>query len=115
MQALRDLGESRDRRFGRLFLTAYLTRLPSDTLKIDRASSSNCTRRAGSGGGGALIIAIARDLGKHTVADGVERRSRWLLAAVGLPCHPGLVYARPLPPEEVSALLADGGVLRAVA
>jgi diguanylate cyclase (GGDEF)-like protein len=95
---------------------AYLASLPSDTLKIDRAFVVEFSR--GDQAAAAVvrfIIGIARDLGKTVVAEGVESMDQvHSLAAWGCHTIQGYVYARPLPADEVTQLLAEGGVLRPV-
>ncbi|GAB3306302.1 putative bifunctional diguanylate cyclase/phosphodiesterase [Luteimonas notoginsengisoli] len=93
---------------------AYLTRLPSDTLKIDRAFVVDLAR--GDRAAEAVvrsIIGIARDLGKGVVAEGVESIEQ-VRALDGWGCHTiqGFIYARPLPAEAATRLLAEGGILR---
>jgi diguanylate cyclase (GGDEF)-like protein len=93
---------------------AYLTRLPSDTLKVDRAFVVELER--GDRAAEAVvrsIIGIARDLGKAVVAEGVESMAQ-VRALEALGCHviQGFVYARPLPAEAVTRLLAEGGILQ---
>ena len=93
---------------------AYLTRLPSDTLKIDRAFVVDLAR--GDRAAEAVvrsIIGIARDLGKAVVAEGVESMDQ--VRALGdWGCHTiqGFIYARPLPAEAATRLLAEGGILQ---
>ncbi len=93
---------------------AYLTRLPSDTLKIDRAFVVDLAR--GDRAAEAVvrsIIGIARDLGKGVVAEGVESIEQ-VRALDGWGCHTiqGFVYARPMPAEAVTRLLAEGGIVQ---
>ncbi|HVI57395.1 MAG TPA: EAL domain-containing protein [Luteimonas sp.] len=93
---------------------AYLTRLPSDTLKVDRAFVVELER--GDRAAEAVvrsIIGIARDLGKAVVAEGVESMAQ-VRALEALGCHviQGFVYARPLPAETMTRLLVEGGVLQ---
>jgi diguanylate cyclase (GGDEF)-like protein len=93
---------------------AYLTRLPSDTLKIDRTFVVDLER--GEPGADAIvrsIIGIARDLGKAVVAEGLESIDQVrVLAAWGCHTIQGFVYARPLPVEAATTLLAAGGHLQ---
>jgi diguanylate cyclase (GGDEF)-like protein len=93
---------------------AYLTRLPCDTLKIDRSFVVELER--GEPGAEAIvraIIGIARDLDKAVVAEGLESMEQ-VRALDGWGCHviQGYVYARPLPVEAVTRLLAGAGTLQ---
>ena len=87
---------------------AYLTQLPSDTLKIDRAFVVDLLD--GDPGVEAVvrsIIAIARDLGKHIVAEGVESMGQVeQLATWGCHVIQGYVYWQPLAADAMTALLA---------
>jgi EAL domain-containing protein (putative c-di-GMP-specific phosphodiesterase class I) len=59
------------------------------------------------------IIGIARDLGKAVVAEGLESIDQVrVLAAWGCHTIQGFVYARPLPVEAATTLLAAGGHLQ---
>ncbi len=92
---------------------SYLAVLPCDTVKIDRSFVLGLQR-----GDAAMmavirsIIALARDLGKHVVAEGVESMTEVeTLAAWGCPVIQGFVYHPPLAPDAIAALL---GAERAV-
>ncbi|WP_149194936.1 putative bifunctional diguanylate cyclase/phosphodiesterase [Luteimonas suaedae] len=92
---------------------AYLTRLPSDTLKIDRAFVVDLQ-----GGDAAVeavvrsIIAIARDLGKGVVAEGLESMEQVrMMRAWGCHVIQGYVYARPLTAHGITGILLNGGIV----
>ena len=96
---------------------AYLTRLPSDTLKIDRAFVADLQE-----GGTPVeavvrsIIAIGRDLGKTLVAEGAESMEQVrILGDWGCHIIQGYVYSRPLPAGGITEILARGGIVRPVA
>ena len=96
---------------------AYLMRLPSDTLKIDRTFVVELER--GEKAVEAVvrsIIGIARDLGKAVVAEGVESVEQ-VRALDAWGCHviQGYVYSRPLPADAITRLLAGGGIVQPVA
>jgi len=85
---------------------AYLTRLPIDTLKIDRAFMGELD----STGAAAVvrsIIALAAALDKSVVAEGVESMN-YVRALAGWGCHviQGYAYHRPLHPQDMAAELA---------
>ncbi|RYZ74720.1 MAG: EAL domain-containing protein [Lysobacteraceae bacterium] len=86
---------------------AYLTSLPTDTIKIDRAFSRLLDDRDNH----AVvisIIALARALGKKVVAEGVERMEDVeMLAAWGCHVIQGYVFHRPMPADALAALLAQ--------
>jgi EAL domain-containing protein (putative c-di-GMP-specific phosphodiesterase class I) len=86
---------------------AYLHRLPVDTLKIDRSLVSGTEERDW------LVVrsilGLARHFGMDVVAEGVEtdlQRAR--LAALGCDFGQGWLFARPMPAEELGALVLSG-------
>jgi diguanylate cyclase (GGDEF)-like protein/PAS domain S-box-containing protein len=83
----------------------YLRRLPVDVLKIDRSFIAELDRDDDSGIHGA-VVSLARSLGLKTVAEGVEHDDQHE-RLVGLDCDlaQGFLYARPVPLEELAALL----------
>jgi diguanylate cyclase (GGDEF)-like protein/PAS domain S-box-containing protein len=88
---------------------AYLSQFPVDILKIDRAFVE--AAGAGAAGGEALVRAIvelAAGLHLATIAEGIEQQHEAdLMLALGCPTGQGFLYARPLPPNELHALLAS--------
>jgi diguanylate cyclase (GGDEF)-like protein/PAS domain S-box-containing protein len=86
----------------------YLQRFPIDILKIDKSFIDNL----GTGGaqGGALaraVVSLAHALGLEAVAEGIERADqRDELWALGCPLGQGYLYARPLEPAAMAAVLA---------
>jgi diguanylate cyclase (GGDEF)-like protein/PAS domain S-box-containing protein len=90
----------------------YLRRLPVDVLKIDRSfvqgigTESELTALTGA------IVGIGRDLGLDTVAEGIEEQGQLdALRAMGCVLGQGYLYARPLPADELAALLESGRVI----
>ncbi len=88
---------------------SHLRQLPARTIKIDQtfvhgANGSHHDREITE-----AIIALARKLRLHTVAEGVEseEQARWLVRA-GCDIGQGYLFGRPLPPMETAALLAAG-------
>jgi EAL domain-containing protein (putative c-di-GMP-specific phosphodiesterase class I) len=85
-----------------------LSRLPVDTLKIDR---SLVTEIDASPSGGALVsaaVAVAHSLGLRVVAEGIETPSqRAALEGLGCDEGQGFLLAHPLTADEVTAALAD--------
>ncbi|ROR32792.1 EAL domain-containing protein [Inmirania thermothiophila] len=91
---------------------SYLHRFPVDVIKIDRSFVAPLAEPGGESGLVRSIIALARDLGKDVVAEGVEALTQETLLRV-LRCRyaQGYLYAAPLPAEEAAALLAAGARL----
>jgi diguanylate cyclase (GGDEF)-like protein len=89
---------------------AHLSRLPFDVLKIDRG----LVRLLDGGESGEALVrtvlALAAALGLQVTAEGVEtvEQAGWLQE---LGCHhgQGYHYSRPLPPDELGALLSAAG------
>ncbi len=94
----------------------YLSELPVDILKMDGLF----VRRLGMGGGAGAtgkcarsfaiaeaIVAMAHRLGLDVIAEAVETPDQLAdLCAMGCDAAQGYLFARPLPPGEVAAMLA---------
>ena len=84
---------------------AYLHRLPVDTIKIDREFVADLDDEST-----ALveaIVALAGALGIPVVAEGVETIEQAdILGRLGVPLAQGYLFSRPVPREEVDALVA---------
>jgi diguanylate cyclase (GGDEF)-like protein/PAS domain S-box-containing protein len=96
---------------------AYLKRLPLDTLKIDASFVRDLDAGNGDHAIVSAIIAMARNLGLRTLAEGVEtERQAELLVALGCARMQGYHFSRPVPPQEipgrVGSLGAAAGPLR---
>lgn len=90
---------------------AYLSRLPLDTLKIDRGFVSGMTENAGDTSIVTAIISLAKALSLSVVAEGVETEEQARLLRL-LRCDQmqGFLFSRPLPEAEIRPLLrAPGG------
>jgi diguanylate cyclase (GGDEF)-like protein len=86
---------------------AYLKQLPVDELKIDRSFIIGMTRDQDD----AIIVRGALDLGHNlgltVVAEGVETEDHVsALSDLGCDIAQGFHYARPMPPDELTAWLA---------
>jgi diguanylate cyclase (GGDEF)-like protein/PAS domain S-box-containing protein len=85
---------------------AFLDQLPLDELKIDR----QFVARLGESDTGAAVVTtileLARTCGLRAVAEGIETRGQ-LEALLELGCRfgQGFYFSRPVPPDEVDALL----------
>ncbi|HTW09841.1 MAG TPA: EAL domain-containing protein, partial [Acidimicrobiales bacterium] len=85
---------------------AHLQRLKADVLKIDRSFAGQIGRQPRDRQIVAAVTAMAHALGMNVVAEGIET-SLQLEALTGLECDQGqgFLFARPLPPEGVVALV----------
>ncbi|WP_298579657.1 EAL domain-containing protein [uncultured Luteimonas sp.] len=86
---------------------SYLVSLPFDTLKIDRSFVLDLGD--GTTPAAAIVravVGLTRELGKDVIAEGVEAMAEVDLLA-GMGCHTiqGYVYHRPMPADELTALL----------
>jgi EAL domain-containing protein (putative c-di-GMP-specific phosphodiesterase class I) len=94
---------------------SHLRHLPVDVLKIDKAFVADIDTRSGKrrdGAGGAAIVSavigLARGLGLHVVAEGVEKRSQLnFLAREGCHACQGYLLCPPLPAREFEAWLTE--------
>lgn len=84
---------------------AYLQRFPFDTIKIDR----ELVRGSSSPQGTAImrsIVALAHELGKRVVAEGVEQRDEAaFLRSIGCEYAQGYHFGEPMPERDVLQLL----------
>jgi diguanylate cyclase (GGDEF)-like protein len=87
---------------------AYVRRFPIDVLKIDRSFVADLDSED-AGDAGAIveaIVSMARGLRVHVVAEGIESPAHAeRLQELGCTSGQGYLYARPLPPEDVPALI----------
>jgi diguanylate cyclase (GGDEF)-like protein len=86
---------------------SYLHRFPCDTIKVDRS----LVRDSGLNGSTPLIlrsvIALAHELGKEVVAEGVETQAdAAYLRSIGCEYGQGYYYGEPMPAKDVANLLA---------
>jgi c-di-GMP-specific phosphodiesterase len=90
---------------------SYLTRLPFDTLKIDRYFVRTMASNEGSAKIVRSVIKLGQDLNLEVVAEGVENSimaSR--LLNLGCDYGQGFGYAMPLPPQEAEVYLNEAHV-----
>jgi EAL domain-containing protein (putative c-di-GMP-specific phosphodiesterase class I) len=86
--------------------------LPFDTLKIDRAFVKGLPGEADSVSFCEAIIALAKALKLHTIAEGIEEVSQLqFLNRIGCTIIQGFYFSKPLPPQEVEKMLSDGACL----
>jgi EAL domain-containing protein (putative c-di-GMP-specific phosphodiesterase class I) len=85
---------------------AYLRRFKIDTLKIDYSFVSRMLADEESSEIVRTITTLAGNLGKETVAEGVETRSQFeALQQFNVDRVQGIFISPPVPPEEAEALL----------
>ena len=87
---------------------ASLKRFPVDCVKIDRSFVGDIPGDAGDSALTRAIIAMGHSLGLHVVAEGVERREQLdFLRREGCDEYQGYWFAKPMPEDALTALLAD--------
>ncbi|MCZ8130955.1 MAG: EAL domain-containing protein [Steroidobacteraceae bacterium] len=87
---------------------AYLSRLPVDVIKIDRAFTSRVQEDHASRGVVSAVLAIAGAMGARTVAEGIETEGQLeLLLALGCDEGQGFLFGRPLSAEEFEERLLN--------
>jgi len=89
---------------------SYLSRFPVDLLKIDRTFVEHVGRESPKAELTRTIVALGRSLRLSTVAEGIESREQLAaLREMGCELGQGYLFARPLPVEDLEALLDQGG------
>jgi EAL domain-containing protein (putative c-di-GMP-specific phosphodiesterase class I) len=87
----------------------YLRSFPISSLKIDRSFVRDLERDASGAAIPEAIVALAKSLGLKVVAEGVETRGQLaVLRRLGCEEMQGYLFSRPLPGDEVLALLQAG-------
>jgi len=82
----------------------YLQKLPVDYIKIDQSFVRDMCNNKDSAAIVRSTIDLVHDLGRKTVAEGVETQAHWdQLASLGCDYAQGYFIARPMPPEEFQA------------
>ncbi len=86
-----------------------LSKLPVDTLKIDRSFTSGLSGDGSSQAVVSTIVSLARAFKLSTVAEGVETTEQLeILRALGCEQSQGFLHARPVSCERFEALLVSG-------
>ena len=88
---------------------SYLKRYPVSKLKIDKSFVDGLAYSSEDQAIVMAIIGIARGLGFKTVAEGVETRQQWqFLRENGCDAYQGFYFSKPVPAEEIPAMLLPG-------
>ena len=88
---------------------AYLTRLPIDTIKLDRSFVDDIRSSPEAGVLVTSIITLAHNLKMRVVAEGVELRDQLVyLKTAGCDVAQGYILSRPVPAQETQRLLRQG-------
>jgi len=89
---------------------SYLKRFPVDTLKIDRSFIRDIPHDADDAAIASAIIAMAHALDIRVIAEGVETEEQLAFLRTRR-CHgvQGLFFSKPVPADDVPALLRPGG------
>lgn len=88
---------------------AYLRQLPLDTLKLDKSFIDRVTSDPRDASIVETILTMARHLGLHVIAEGVETQAQArFLSEKGCPVCQGYYFSRPLAAERLADLLAGG-------
>lgn len=91
---------------------SYLSRLPIDTLKIDRSFVENLHRNKGDATICAAILAMAKHLGLNVVAEGVELEEQLeFLKRHRCGQLQGFLYSKAVPAREFRQLILDSSDL----
>ncbi|MEP6902129.1 MAG: EAL domain-containing protein [Actinomycetota bacterium] len=87
---------------------SYLHRFPIDTLKIDRSFVSTMEDGTENGEIVRTIIALAKTLDLHVIAEGIETiHQLHQLRILGCEYGQGYLFSRPVPAEDAQAILDD--------
>jgi diguanylate cyclase (GGDEF)-like protein len=95
---------------------AYLQQFPVDSLKIDRSFISGVASSPESTALIHTLVQLGKALGIETLAEGIEEQAQLLnLQREQCDSGQGYLFARPLPPAELEALLATMPSARSLA
>lgn len=85
---------------------SYLKKLPIDTLKIDKSFIDTVMTDSATRVITESIINMVKALGFESIAEGVEKEQQYqYLYAIGCDVIQGYLFSKPLPPEQMEALL----------
>jgi EAL domain-containing protein (putative c-di-GMP-specific phosphodiesterase class I)/GGDEF domain-containing protein len=92
---------------------SYLQQLPLDALKVDRSFVRSLGMQDESAAIVATMTSMARQLGLHVVAEGIENEEQLpLLRSLNCQSGQGYLFARPLEVDVATAMLREGVPLR---
>jgi diguanylate cyclase (GGDEF)-like protein/PAS domain S-box-containing protein len=87
---------------------SYLKRLPADAIKIDKSFVRGLGEDIGDTAIVRTVVELAHTFGMEAIAEGVETEEQAeLLREMGCDFAQGFHLSKPLPPDDVSRLLAD--------
>jgi len=90
---------------------AYLRRFPVESLKIDRSFVAGIGRSREDEAIVDMILGLARALGLHVVAEGVETADQFAhLRRLGCALVQGYHFGRPMPPDQIWNFLGEHAV-----
>lgn len=85
---------------------AYLTRLDADTLKVDRSFVASIGKDARALSIVGAVATLAHALSMDVIAEGIENVEQLgLIRGIGCDHGQGYYFSRPLPAEEIAAML----------
>ena len=85
----------------------YLRRYPMQVIKIDRSFVMDLPDSHDASAITSAVVAMARTLGKRTVAEGIETTAQLnFLKALGCDCGQGYLFSKPLPADELAQFIA---------
>lgn len=88
---------------------ARLKELPTQTVKVDRAFVTGVGSDPADFAVARAVVDMARAMGRTTVAEGVETAEQFhVLRGLGVDAYQGWLFSRPLPPQDLHRVLADG-------
>jgi diguanylate cyclase (GGDEF)-like protein len=86
----------------------YLKRYPMHVIKIDRSFVVDLPESQDAAAIASAVIAMARTLGKRTIAEGIETPAQLeFLKSLGCDCGQGFLFSHPVPPEELKQFVAE--------
>ncbi|MBA3337423.1 MAG: EAL domain-containing protein, partial [Chloroflexia bacterium] len=89
---------------------SHLGRFPVDTLHLDHSFVAGLGRTREASAIAQAVIELARALGLHVVAEGIEREDQLrVLLALGCELGQGDLFSPPVPPERITAFLRGMG------
>jgi EAL domain-containing protein (putative c-di-GMP-specific phosphodiesterase class I) len=95
---------------------SYLSRFPIEILKIDQSFTALLGREGEENVLVRSVVQLASAMNMTTVAEGIEQPEQLaLLEALGCTHGQGYLLARPMHPDDATALVVSGGDMRELA